>query len=398
MSPHRFLRVPAPLRVSCMSLLLLSQAGCGGGDAPVEEPAEAAHDPVVTLTAEQVVAAGIDTAVVTRRTVPAIVEATAVIEGVPDLTAHLAPRVVSLVAEVLVNEGDHVTRGQRLAVLDSPELGRAKADFIGALAEEAVATEAAAREGRLHRERITSERVWREAEGAAARARAEREAAEGRLHALGLSDDDLEQLRSEQHYGSTFDLRTPLAGIVTKRRATVGETVDPAIPLFTVIDLSRVWVQVDVYDSQLPFVRTGQPVTARTGAYPERVFTGQVDNIGATVEPTTRAVKVRAQLRNPDRALKPGMFAEVVIEGLAADSLALAVPRDAWQRDGDESIVFVVRGTTRYERRVVETGLAWGPWVVIRSGLSEGDVVVTRGAFVLKAEYRRGELGEGAEH
>ncbi|MGE0439011.1 MAG: efflux RND transporter periplasmic adaptor subunit [Gemmatimonadales bacterium] len=384
---------PGWARALLVAAALAGLTACGSDAPPPEAEETGAHD-VVTLTEAQMQAAELDTATAAMRTVSLPIRATAVIEAVPDHTAILAARVDGRVLRVLVNEGDRVAAGALLATVDAPELGQAKATYLAALAEEQVSQEAAARERRLFREQIVSERVSQAAEGAATRARAEREAAEARLHILGLSDDDLDLLRKEQHLSSTVELRAPLAGIVTRRRATVGGAVTPTDSLFILVDPSSVWAQVDVYDTQLPLVAMRQPVTVRVNAYPDRSFTGRVDNIGTVVEPTSRAVKVRVALANPGLELKPGMFADVEIEtGGAADKApVLAVPSDAIQHDGADQIVFVVLEPGRFQRRVVRTAADGGGWAVIRDGLSAGEIVVTRGAFALKAELRRGDL------
>jgi cobalt-zinc-cadmium efflux system membrane fusion protein len=383
--------------VKVFPLVVLGLLGTAcGGDAPPRDAPEDAHDEgVVVLTPEQVQSAGIETAAVEFRPATSVIEATAVVEGVPDRTATIGSRVEGRVAWTGANVGDTVGVGAVLARIDSPELGRAKADYLAALAAADVARQTAEREARLYRERISSEREWREAEAEATRAVAERDAAEARLHALGLTDDDLGALTTERHYSSTFDVRTPIRGIVVDRRAALGATVAPTDVLFTVMDLRAVWVQVDAYDEQLAGLRVGQAVHARTRAYPDRVFTGRIDNIGAILDPATRAVKLRVVLPNPDGALKPGMFADVDIEVAAkASDSVLAVPAGAVQEDGGQRIVFVVAGPGQFSRRVIETGAAGHDWVPVRSGLAPGDQVVIRGAFILKSELRKGELGE----
>jgi cobalt-zinc-cadmium efflux system membrane fusion protein len=388
-----------PRRDSRISVLLtyvgLVAGGCGGG-APPEDPPEALHDAdVVVLTAEQVRNAEIETAAVEFRPLAEVIEATAVVEAVPDRTARIGSRVEGRVAWVGVNVGDVVRAGVALARIDSPELGRAKADYLAALAVADLARQTADREARLYQERISSEREWREAEAAATQTRAERDAAEARLHALGLTEVDLEALSGERHYSSTSDVRTPIGGVVVERRAALGETVAPTDVLFTVVDLRAVWVQVDAYDEQMAGLRVGQSVHARTRAYPDRVFSGRIDNISAVLDPATRAVKVRVVLPNSDGALKPGMFADVDIEvARGTRDAVLAVPAGAVQEDGGRQIVFVAVGEGRFERRVIEAGAAGHDWVPIRTGLAPGDVVVVRGAFVLKSELRKGELGE----
>jgi len=377
-----------------LAALLLGLAGCDG--AKEAEPEEGPHEPVVALTVGQAEALGLDSHVVAVQALPRLVEATAVVEGEPDRTAQLAARVAGRIVRVAVNEGDVVAARAVLATVESPELGQAKADFLAALAEETLAAQGVARAQALFRERITSERALREAEVAATRATAARDAAEARLHLLGLSDADLATIRQERHYDSTIEIRSPLGGVVIERRATVGATVVPTDHLFTVMDLDRVWVLADVYETQLGGVQRGQVTRIRTAAEPERVLEGRVEQVGATVEATTRAVKVRVVVDAANHGLKPGMFATVQIVGTPMEPAMVVVPREAVQQDAGTAIVFVVQGAGRYERRVVQVGAESGGWLPVSSGLSAGEMVITRGAFALKAEYRRAELGEGA--
>ena len=382
-----------------LSLLLAGLALPGCGEAMEEHEEESIpHSAEVTLSAEQAAAAAIDSFQVAARPLNLLVHTTAVIEPVPDLTAQIPARVAGQVISAQVNVGDRVQRGQLLGAVDAPELGRAKADFLAALADETVALQTVAREQRLFADRITSERRLREAEGDAIRAVAEREAAEARLHTMGLTDADLRAMREEQHYDSRIDLRSPIAGTVTARTAIVGASVSAADALFTVMDLSRVWIHGDLFDTQLQRVRVGQSVIVRTPSYPDRRFEGRVEQIGPVVEPATRSVQVRVTVRNDDLALMPGMFANLEISSDDQTERAIVVPRDAVQRDGAESIVFVVAGPNRFVRRVVRIGAESGEWVAIAEGVVEGEWVVSRGAFILKAEYRRAELGEGGAH
>jgi len=377
-------------------LMIGLMAGCGE---PPEEAAEAEErEPIVTLTESQHGAASIEVTPAETRAMPVVIEATAVVEAEPDRTAQLAARVAGRVVSVRVNEGDAVALGAVLATVEAPELGQAKADFLEALAGETLAGTTLDRARRLYADRIAPERALREAEGEAVRAEARREAAEARLHLLGVSDADLTVIRHEKHYNSTVEIRSPLRGIVTHRAATVGETVASTAPLFTVMDLDRVWIQAAVYETQVAKLRAGQPVQIRAASYPGQVLAGRVEQVGATVDLATRTVRVRVVTANPGHRLKPGMFATVRIDGGAEGAPMVVIPRDALQQDGSRQVVFVEVGARRYERRVVTVLAEAGDWVGVGTGLDAGEQVVTRGAFTLKAEFRRAELGEGSEH
>lgn len=354
----------------------------------------------IELTAEQVANAGLAYGVVERRASAGVLAATAEIEPAADRMASLGSRVAGRVTAIRASEGDQVRAGQTLAVIQSPELGQAKADYLGAVADARVSREIADRERALFERKISAEREWRQAEADAVRAEAQKQAAETRLHALGLTDADLEPLGREEHYTSTVSVRTPITGLVAARTASLGQVVEPAAALFEVVDLREVWLVIDVYEQSLRDVRVGQKVEVRTAATGERVFTGTVARIGAVVEPRTRTIKVRVVLANPDGALKPGMFATARIQGTLrqASEAALFVPGAAVQRDGEETVVFVPAGPRGFARKVVKTGESAEDWVQVLDGLAAGDSVVTTGSFMLKSEFRKGELGEGDEH
>lgn len=373
---------------------------CGGGEASsADADTGAAGEERVTLTAQQVANAGFTFAVVEARTEAGTLEATAQIEAAPDRVAKIASRVPGRILAVNAALGDRVSAGQVLVTLDSPEVGQAKADYLSALATLDVAEQTASREKQLFERRISAEREWREAEAEALRARAAKDAAENRLHALGLSERELETLRSEGHYSATMTLRSPLGGVVAERTAAVGAMVEPMNALLTVMDLREVWSVVDVYEQNLRQIRVGQDVEVTTTAYPEQVFRGRVANIGAVIETQTRSVKVRVVLPNREDRLKPGMFATVGFRG-AVQSLTpkLYIPVTAVQRDGNRTIAFVPVSDRVFAVREITVGTQAGDLLEVTAGLAAGDRVVTTGSFLLKSELRRGELGEREEH
>ena len=394
-----------PLVCSLLATAAFSVAGCkqkgaqAGGVAEHAEGHEEGGEPEVKLTPEQVASAKIALAKVERRAETGLVEATAQIEPAADRKARVGPRINGRVTALKAGVGDTVKSGSLLALIDSPELGRAKADYLAALAIAKVTRESADREKALFEKKISSEKDWREAQAAGAAARAEKEAAENRLHALGLSDGDLSRMHVEGHYSSTMSMLSPMQGVVVERPVSLGQMVEPSDTLFLIMDLREVWILIDVYERDLFQVRIGQNVRVKVAAYPNKDFGGTVENIGAIVEQKTRAVKVRVVLQHQAGDLKPGMFATVSIVGTSGEKHEhLFAPAAAVQRDGDKYIVFVPHGENEFRPRVVKLGHQAGDWVEIEEGLSEGDTVVTSGSFALKSELKKEELGGGHEH
>lgn len=394
------------MKMNTMLLLLCVLAACGkpassAEPATTDEPGgSATAEPVdrkdlIHLTQAQLATAKISTTPVQRRSEVSAIRATGEIEPPEDGVAKIGPKVAGRVARLLKGVGDPVKKGELLATIDSPDLGRAKADYIAAAAVAQVTKEAAERERALYEKKISSEKDWRQAEADATKARAERDAAEVRLHTLGITDAQLGKLNPQEHFAASFSVTSPIEGVVVDRPVTVGQLAQPQDTMFEVMDLRSVWVLADVYERDLAQVAVGQKVTAHVPAWKERSFPGTVANVGAVIERKSRAVKIRVVLPNPDGALKPGMFATVEIEGTeGAPHTGMYVPAGAVQRDGVHSLVFVARGAGAFEPRRVEVGQQGPDWIEITNGLAEGEQVVVNGSFALKSEMKKDELGE----
>lgn len=396
-----------PSKTFPLLVTLLALAGCRSGtetprtdqkaaekeSAPAAGPAREPRKGTIHLTPEQVATSGIQMALVERRAAAGFMRATATIEAAADRQARVGSRIAGRIVALTAGIGDRVRRGQRLGVIDSPELGRAAADYLAALAGARITRETANRERALFEKRISAEREWREADVAAIRARVEKEAAENRLHALGVTDAELPR-QVEGHYSSTMSLTSPLDGLVVERSATLGQMAEPSQPLFVVMDLREVWLLIDVYEQDLSQVKPGQRVQVNVPAIPGREFLGAVQNVGAIVDQKTRTVKVRVVLPNPAGDLKPGMFATATLEDTVGESRErLFVPSAAVQRNGTKPIVFVTEGENEFEPRAVKFGNQGVDWTEVVDGLSAGETVVTRGSFALKSEMKKDEIG-----
>lgn len=375
-----------------------NEAATGSEKEAGAESVEAAPEPRqeagLVLTPEQVKVAGIATAAAEERSEAAPIRTTATIEPASDRHARIGSRIAGRIQALRVRVGDRVRIGQVLAIVDSPELGQARADYLAAVAAARVARETADREKALFERKISAEREWREAEAAAIKARTERQAAENRLHALGVTDRELPKLDGDGHLGSTMAITTPVEGLVVEAAPTLGQLVDPEQTLFVVMDLRMVWIQADVYEQDLAHVSVGQKATVVSKAAPDVRFAGTIDNVGAVVDPTSRTVKVRIVLDNRAGVLKPGMFATVEIEGTSGEQRrGLFVPSAALQRLGSGHVVFVARSETSFEPRRVQVVRSGEDWTEIGRGLDAGERVVTTGAFALKSELSKDELG-----
>lgn len=275
-----------------------------------------------------------------------------------------------------VNEtGVQVARGDPLFDVYSPALYAAQEEFLAAL---------------RGLERLADSPV------AEAREQAQRlvEAARVRLRYYDVSDEQIEELPRSGRPTKTLTIHAPAGGAVTEKMALEGMYVRPGMRLFTIADLSRVWVLVDIYEYQLPWVRIGQQATMTLPYVPDREFTGRVVYIYPYLEQRTRVVKVRLEFDNPTLELKPGMYANVMLHSDLGRE-ALLIPREAYIDSGTRRVAFVAREGGKFEPREIQVGVeAEDGLVEVRYGLDEGERVVTSGQFLLDAESKLREALE----
>lgn len=299
--------------------------------------------------------------------------------------AHVYSSVSGRVTKVLGAFGQRVSKGDALAVIESPDLGSAWSDLLKARADRVAAEHEFERQRDLLEHRAAAERDFEAAQDNVAKARAEVERAQLRLRMLHASES-----------GSAtqeFVLRSPISGEIVNRAATPGLEVQGMLSsanivqeLFTVGDIGRVWVWGDVYERDLGKVRRGQKVTISSVAYPGRVIAGIVDFVGNTLDPQAHTARIRCDVPNADRVLKPEMFVTLSIELERRETLAL--PRNAVVRAGDRQTVYVEDGKTpdgrsRFRERAIEVGEPDDGWVGVRSGLAPGERVVVSGSILL---------------
>lgn len=197
--------------------------------------------------------------------------------------------------------------------------------------------------------------------------------------------------------GTSLQVLAPRSGLVLGLYTNVGTSVDPLTSLMTIADLSQVWATFDVYEQDVALVQVGQRLEVRSVAYPDRVFPGKIVFVSPQVDQHTRTIKLRAQVENPDYALKLGMFVTGTLYIPTVEE-TLVVPHEALQRLKDERVVFVQRGPETFEARDVQVGTETGRQVEILAGLNAGERVVAVGSFHLKAELLKGTLEEGHAH
>jgi cobalt-zinc-cadmium efflux system membrane fusion protein len=294
------------------------------------------------------------------------------------------------VTRLLVDAGDTVRRGQILAELTNPDLGRARAEYLSAAARVQLADAALERKRNLAAERIVPLREVQEAESAAVEARAEFRAARAAIGAFGVDPpiDDGDGATT-----STFLLRSPLAGSVIQRFAVVGQTLDPGTPAFRIGDLSTLWLTVHAFERDAVRIETGTMARLVFPALPGRDFEGVVSMVGRHVDRETRTVSVRIDVRNTPNVLRPGMSgsAALPIGDSARDDKDVHIPVAAVQRVRNDWVVFLPRDEQTFEIRRIGRGRDLSGEVEVLSGLRAGERIVVDGAFLLKSQVERGD-------
>ncbi len=310
--------------------------------------------------------------------------------------AHLGPRVPGRIVAVYANLGDRVKMGERLLLLDSPAFGEAQLEYRKRRTALRVAEKVLERAKALSAEGAIGISEYQRREAEQENASAELYEAEEKLHLLGMEEREIQRLSADKlphaEVAQIF-LRAPFSGEIIERNATVGEVVDSSKTLFTLADLSTVWVRADFPEQQIGKLKTGLAVEVRVAAYPDTVFQGTITYIGAVIDPATRTVMARSEIINQDRRLRPEMFAGVTVR--TQEQSILAVPRAALQQVGSRTMVFVTRGPRRFEFLDVTMGESSNEYVEIKDGLKAGDEVVTEGSYALKSEALRGQITVG---
>jgi cobalt-zinc-cadmium efflux system membrane fusion protein len=364
---------------------------------------EGEEEGAVQLSPETAARIRIRVAPVEKRALSGVLNTTGRVDFNQDRLAHVSPRVPGRVHRVRATLGDRVRPGQALAVIDSIELGRARSAFLQAKVRLELARRTLEREQGLLEDRITSEQSVLEARSAEQSALAAYQAARQELRLLGLSSRQIAATSADDPFAALFSLSSPMAGTVVEKHVSLGEVVSPERNLFTVADLSQVWIWIDVYERDLALVHLEDDVEVRVDAFADRTFEGKVAYIRSQVDPDTRTARARIDVVNRDALLRPGMFATVLVtdpHGAGGEQAhqALVIPSGAVQRDGQENVAFVVAGENRYQRRELELGRRTDAYVEVIDGLAAGESVVVEGTFLLKSEAAKEKMGGGHSH
>ncbi len=313
-----------------------------------------------------------------------------------DRLAHVVPRVSGIARQVRKVLGDHVQKGEVMAILESRELADVKAEFLAAHERISLARANFEREARLWKEKISSEQEFLEAKQTFAEARIDLRSAEQKLHALGFSEASVKKLVKAPDVSFTrYEIESPFDGVVIEKHIVLGEVLRDDARAYVVADMNSVWVDISVYQKDLPFIRKGLPVVISAGrGIPDA--TGTINYVGPLVGQKTRTALARVVLPNPTGQWRPGLFitAKIAVETI---EVPVGVPKEALQKMEGKPHLFMEK-EDGFIPEPVALGRSNGRYVEITSGLLPGQKYVSKGAFTLKAQLSKESFGDGHGH
>jgi cobalt-zinc-cadmium efflux system membrane fusion protein len=376
-----------------------ARTGDAGASPTATEPHKdetEAHEELPTkvrLRPDVMRAAGIKTAPAVSDSLPATVDLTGEIAADPDRSARLAARVPGRIIDVKAKEGDRVKAGQTIAVLESPELARARAALAAATAKARAARLNADRLENLESKNLASGQEVAAAAAEAAALDAEAAAARQTLSAFGQG---AQGPGGAQGRGARVTIRTPLAGFVLARDAVQGQAVQPEHIIAVVGDLERAYFLGRLFEKDLARVKVGALAEVRLNAYPNEVFEAKIETIGRQIDAAARTVTARIVVSNHGDLVKVGLFgtARVVIGDPESRTKRVVVPLRAVTRVANRDVVFVRQPDEDFELHPVTVGRSAGGRTEILSGLRVGEQVVVEGVFTLKSAILKSTFGE----
>jgi cobalt-zinc-cadmium efflux system membrane fusion protein len=290
-------------------------------------------------------------------------------------------RIIALFAEV----GDDVKKGQTLFTIDSPDLLQAESTLIAAAGVLDLTTRNLARLRDLYTTRAVSQHDLEQGQSDQQTAEGNLRAARDAVRLFGKTDADIDHIISERSADPTLVVPSPIDGRITARNAAPGLFVQPGNPPppYIVADINTMWMLANVPENDSPAFRIGQQVQVKLGAFPDRMFDGKITTIGATVDPNTRRVLVRSEIKDPQHELRSGMFANFVID-VGAPLHSPAVPLNGVVREGDGTMtVWITADRRRFTKRTVKIGEERDGYRQILEGLQPGELAATDGAIFL---------------
>jgi len=330
-----------------------------------EKPAEAPG--VFTIPIERIQKIGVTIEDVRYRPLKKVIRTVGIVDYDEKRLFSVNTKIGGWIENLFVNTtGQVVNKGERLLEIYSPELVSTQQEYLEALKAEKAMKDSPFEEIRKGSRSLMA--VTRQ-----------------RLRYWDISEDQIRRLEQEGVISKTMTISSPVRGVVIEKPALKGMYINPGENLYKIADISTVWIQADIYEYEMPLVKAGQTVRITFGAYPGKTYYGKVVYLYPYHELTTRTMKIRIELPNPDFRFMPTMYANVEIEADISPK-ALTVPDTAIIDTGERQIAIVDRGNGKFESRIVKVGFKTDGYAEILSGLSLGERVVTSANFLIDSE------------
>lgn len=308
--------------------------------------------------------------------------------------AHITSLAPGVVQRVQVDFGSQVKKGQVLVEIASPDIARAKADYLSSLSELSLKETVYKREKGLADKQVSSKQESDLAEAEYRRARTDAATHRQQLLSYGFAEDEISALSKNPTTSAVLQIRAPFTGTIVDRMAVVGEAVSSEKPLFQLADLSTMWLELSIPADAFASVKVGDPVAAGFDGLPGVQLPGKLIWISSAVDGTSRMLKARAEIQNPGMVLKDGLFGKAHLP-MASPGKRMGLPSGAVQRIDGEDVIFVKLEEDLYEIRKVWMEEGEAGRVSILTGVSPNDEVVVAGSYTMKSEFLKSRLGAG---
>lgn len=383
--------------IKFLLMLIISTSlfiGCGEKkNEEVKEESQTHGKEEIVISDKAMKEMGIEIQVIKEEILTGVIKAVAKLIPDQDYEAQVGSLVQGRVHKVFVKEGDNVKVGQVLMQLEGLEIGELKAVYLKAKSNLDYYKAVYERQKTLIEQNIGSQKVLQEAKTDYEKASAEFNAEDKRIHAVGLSHEDVLENGTLEHIAGILPIKSPINGIVTERNVVIGQLVEANTTAFRIMNISNLWAEGQIYEKDISKLGGKSKIEFTTSAYSNERFNGKIILVGQTIDEHSRTIKVRATFNNPGNRLKPQMFGEMFIP-IGGNIKGIVVPGDAIVKENGNSYLFTVENDSIFKKQLVEIGSELDGKVEIKAGLKAGDKIAYKGVFFLKSELLKETLAE----
>ncbi|MCC5814753.1 MAG: efflux RND transporter periplasmic adaptor subunit [Leptospira sp.] len=306
-------------------------------------------------------------------------------------TAKIGSRVQGRIVGIFVNEGDYVKKNQNVVSIASAELGEMESRYKKAISRKESLKIQLDRAKELYDKKITSAKEYESTLMEYKTSSTEAENALNALRSFGLNPSEIKEIEAGKTYSLGLNIRSPISGTITERNAVLGQSVSVSENLFTVSDLSTVWVMLEVFEKDLNQVKIGQYADIIPVGNEKEITQAKVAHVGEVIDATTRSADIRLELKNSERKFRPGQSVSSFMQGTVArkvtEKKTYTLPDKAIHMIEGEHFAFIKRSDGKFQAKSIAIGKSIDNRIIVISGIDPQDEVVTEGSFILKSEF-----------